>query len=76
MNFDEHRVSTNTTFLLERLLNANELPANIVLKKFQQYGYEAQDGIEVLGGDDFPFLFKFCYKSQLLGPPVSIPHFD
>ncbi|RXW19790.1 hypothetical protein EST38_g6078 [Candolleomyces aberdarensis] len=53
----------------ERLLNASELPASIVLKKFQQYGYEAQDGIEQLGGEDFPFLFKFCYKSQFLGPP-------
>lgn len=76
MNSFSHQVSTDTSLFLERLLNANELPANIVLKKFQQYGYEAQDGIEMLGGDDFPFLFKFCYKSQLLGPPVSTSHLD
>ena len=76
MNSDPQHVPTDASLFLERLLNPNELPANIVLKKFQQYGYEAQDGIELLGGDDFAFLFKFCYKSQLLGPPVSIPHLD
>ncbi|TFK22219.1 adenylate cyclase [Coprinopsis marcescibilis] len=60
----------------ERLLGPNEKPAHIVIRRLKLAGYETVDGLENMGNDDLPFLFKFCYKSQFLGPPEDDLNFD
>ncbi|TFY77249.1 hypothetical protein EWM64_g6760, partial [Hericium alpestre] len=53
----------------ERLLAHTERPADIVRRRLEQAGYDVADGLENLGGEDLSFLFKFVYKSNVLGPP-------
>lgn len=56
---------------VERLLLPTERPVVIVRRRLRLAGYEPNDGIEEIGKDDVPFIYKFVYKSQFLGPPVS-----
>ena len=54
----------------ERVLAPTDRPADIVRRRLEQAGYDIADGLDMLGADDIPFLLKFVYKSNLLGPPV------
>lgn len=56
----------------ERVLAPTERPANIVRRRLEQAGYDQADGLDVLGADDLAFLLRFVYKSEVLGPVVSI----
>lgn len=60
------------TSCIERILGPTERPATIVKRRLMLNGYEPEDGLELLGIEDQPYLFRFSYKSQLLGPPVSL----
>ncbi|KAH6901179.1 hypothetical protein BKA70DRAFT_706445 [Coprinopsis sp. MPI-PUGE-AT-0042] len=53
----------------ERILAAGERPIIIVRRRLRLAGYEPQDGIEQIGKEDVPFIYKFVYKSQFLGLP-------
>lgn len=55
----------------ERVLAQTEKPANIVRRRLEQAGYDAADGLDMLGAQDIYFLMKFVYKSNVLGPTVS-----
>ncbi|KAI0313942.1 phosphatase 2C-domain-containing protein [Amylostereum chailletii] len=52
----------------ERMLAHTERPADIVRRRLEQAGYGVADGLDTLGGEDLSFLFKFVYKSNVLGP--------
>ncbi len=54
------------------MLGQTERPADIVRRRLEQAGYDAADGLELIGAEDITFLLKFVYKSQLLGPVVSL----
>ncbi|TFK44074.1 hypothetical protein BDQ12DRAFT_640483 [Crucibulum laeve] len=60
----------------ERLLAQTERPADIVRRRLEQAGYDAADGLELLGGEGLSFLLKFVYKSQLLGPAEEEMKFE
>ncbi|KAF6744886.1 adenylate cyclase [Ephemerocybe angulata] len=72
---EQHRLYLNEGGR-ERILGPTERPANIVRKRLLLNGFEPEDGIENLGYVEQPFLFKFAFKSQLLGPPEEDLHFD
>ncbi|KAJ7676182.1 hypothetical protein B0H17DRAFT_1207452 [Mycena rosella] len=55
----------------ERKLRQNERPANILRRRLRQAGYDGTDGYDLLGGAGtagVPFLLKFVYRRQCLGP--------
>ncbi|KAJ7446593.1 adenylate cyclase [Mycena latifolia] len=55
----------------ERKLRHNERPAHILRRRLQQAGYDESDGYDLLAGAGMagvPFLLKFVYRSQFLGP--------
>lgn len=52
-----------------------ERPADIVRRRLEQAGYDLVDGLDLLGAEDITFLMKFVYKSQRLGPAVSLAIF-
>lgn len=56
----------------ERILAQTERPADIVRRRLDQAGYDIADGLDLLGADDIQFLMKFVYKSNVLGPAVSV----
>ncbi|KAH6906531.1 adenylate cyclase [Coprinopsis sp. MPI-PUGE-AT-0042] len=60
----------------ERLLAAGERPIVIVRRRLRLAGYEPNDGIEQIGKEDVPFIYKFVYKSQFLGPPEEDLNFE
>ncbi|EAU90953.2 adenylate cyclase [Coprinopsis cinerea okayama7 len=60
----------------ERLLGPTERPAKIVKRRLTLAGYLPIDGLDTLGLEDLPFLFRFSYKSQLLGPPEEDLNFE
>lgn len=59
----------------ERVLAQTERPADIVRRRLEQAGYDLADGLDLLGAEDITFLMKFVYKSQRLGPAVSLRFF-
>jgi adenylate cyclase len=63
------------TFFAERVLAQTERPADIVRRRLEQAGYDLVDGLDLLGAEDITFLMKFVYKSQRLGPAVSLSVF-
>ncbi|KAH6901188.1 hypothetical protein BKA70DRAFT_1406052 [Coprinopsis sp. MPI-PUGE-AT-0042] len=60
---------------MERLA-AEERPIVIVGRRLRLEGYEPQYGIEQIGKEDVPFIYKFVYKSQFLGPPEEDLNFE
>ncbi|KAJ7245656.1 hypothetical protein B0H12DRAFT_1127492 [Mycena haematopus] len=57
----------------ERILRPSERPANILRSCLRQAGYDESDldggvGRGTVGMPTVPFLFKFMYRSQFLGP--------
>ncbi|KAJ6503863.1 adenylate cyclase [Mycena sanguinolenta] len=57
----------------ERILKPSERPANIVRRCLQQAGYDESDGDGgvgrgAVGLPSVPFLLKFIYRSEFLGP--------
>ncbi|KAJ7031746.1 adenylate cyclase [Mycena alexandri] len=55
----------------ERLLKQSARPAHILKTALEQAGYDETDGYDLLGGAGMPgvpFLLKFVYRSQFLGP--------
>ncbi|KAJ7025687.1 adenylate cyclase [Mycena alexandri] len=55
----------------ERLLKQSARPAHILKTALEQAGYDETDGYDLLGGagmPEVPFLLKFVYRSQFLGP--------
>jgi adenylate cyclase len=56
----------------ERILGQTERPADIVRRRVEQAGYDQSDAADLLNSD-LSFILKFVYKSQLLGPTVSLP---
>ncbi|KAF7341491.1 Adenylate cyclase [Mycena venus] len=60
----------------ERLLAQTERPADIVLRRLKQAGYDETDGQELLSGARLTFLLKFVYKSLFLGPADEELKFD
>lgn len=55
---------------VERMLAQTEKPADITRRRLEQAGYTPADHLETLAQEDMSFLFKFIYKSQLLGTAV------
>lgn len=49
-----------------------ERPASIVRRQLQQAGYEDVDDLQ--DQEDIQFLMKFVYKSNVIGPVVSLLH--
>ncbi|KAJ7162787.1 adenylate cyclase [Mycena crocata] len=63
----------------ERILRLNARPANILRRRLRLAGYDESDGHDLLGTAGVPFLLKFVYRSEFLGPAdeeLSLTHFD
>ncbi|KAJ7152047.1 adenylate cyclase [Mycena filopes] len=61
----------------ERLLKRSDRPAELLRLALEQAGYDETDGYDLLGGAGMPgvpFLLKFVYRSQFLGPTVRFMH--
>jgi adenylate cyclase len=53
-------------------LGHHERPAEIVRRRLEQAGYEPDDIAQIIANENFNFLVKFIFKSQRLGPTVSV----
>ena len=54
------------------MLANGDRPADIVRRRLEQAGYGFADGLDTLGGEDLGFLFKFVFKSNVLGSDVRV----
>lgn len=53
--------------LAERILDARELPLDIIYRRMTEAGYSWNDGLILLGGEHMSFLLKFIYRDPDLG---------
>ncbi|CAK5265523.1 unnamed protein product [Mycena citricolor] len=60
----------------ERTMAPTERPAEIVLRRLEQAGYDESDGQDLVNGAGLAFILKFFYKSQFLGPANEDLRFD
>ncbi|KAG6896883.1 hypothetical protein C0992_005508 [Termitomyces sp. T32_za158] len=56
----------------ERLLGMTEKPANLIKRRLEHHGYDANDGIILLRGDRLSFLIRFIYRSSLFTPDKQV----
>ncbi|KAG6877155.1 hypothetical protein C0993_009861 [Termitomyces sp. T159_Od127] len=56
----------------ERLLGMTEKPANLIKRRLEHHGYDANDGIILLQGDKLSFLIRFIYRSSLFTPDKQV----
>ncbi|KAG5336303.1 hypothetical protein C0989_012240 [Termitomyces sp. Mn162] len=56
----------------ERLLGMTEKPANLIKRRLEHHGYDANDGIILLRGDRLSFLIRLIYRSSLFTPDKQV----
>ncbi|KAG6815266.1 hypothetical protein H0H87_003447 [Tephrocybe sp. NHM501043] len=56
----------------EMLLGMTEKPANIIKRRLEHHGYDANDGIILLRGERLSFLIRFIYRSILFSPDKQL----